>query len=133
MAGKNAYFAASVTIRFVTLVRQSDTDASSITFRRVLEDLREGNTDPTDFRTLKPRLLSTFERRERPTFEEQAVYLFATRASVFDMNYSRLCEANVPVLLLRARHSNPRYALISSKEFNDLTAELPLTIGAGLC
>ncbi|KAG6317868.1 hypothetical protein E4U44_008343 [Claviceps purpurea] len=69
-------------------------------------------------------------RTERTTFEEQAVYFFATRASVFDVTYSRLREANVPVLLLRARHSNPRYASISSKEFNDLTAELPLTIGA---
>ncbi|KAG6171682.1 hypothetical protein E4U51_008321 [Claviceps purpurea] len=69
-------------------------------------------------------------RTERTTFEEQAVSLFATRASVFDVNYSRLREVNVPVLLLRARHSNPRYASISSKEFNDLTAELPLTIGA---
>ncbi|KAG5929853.1 hypothetical protein E4U60_007312 [Claviceps pazoutovae] len=130
MAGKNAYFAFPVTIRFVTLVRQSDTDASSIAFRRVLEDMREGNPDLTDFRTLEPRFLSTLERRERTTFEEQAVYLFATRVSVSDMSYSRLCDANVPVLLLRARHSNPRYASISSKEFNDLTAELPLTIGA---
>ncbi|KAG6299514.1 hypothetical protein E4U09_008088 [Claviceps aff. purpurea] len=69
-------------------------------------------------------------RTERTTFEEQAVYLFATRASVFDVNYSRLREVNVSVLLLRARHSNPRYTSISSKEFNDLTAELPLTIGA---
>ncbi|CCE33022.1 uncharacterized protein CPUR_06945 [Claviceps purpurea 20.1] len=69
-------------------------------------------------------------RTERTTFEEQAVYFFATRANVFDVTYSRLREANVPVLLLRARHSNPRYASISSKEFNDLTAELPLTIGA---
>ncbi|KAG6218794.1 hypothetical protein E4U50_000098 [Claviceps purpurea] len=74
----------------------------------------------------------TFYARETRTdyFEEQAVYLFATRASVFDMNYSRLREANVPVLPLRARHSDPRHASISSKEFNDLTAELPLTIGA---
>ncbi|KAG5985965.1 hypothetical protein E4U52_000735, partial [Claviceps spartinae] len=46
------------------------------------------------------------------------------------MNYSRLRDANVPVLLLRARHSNPRYASISSKEFNDLTPELLLSIGA---
>ncbi|KAG6309062.1 hypothetical protein E4U45_002359 [Claviceps purpurea] len=74
----------------------------------------------------------TFYARETRTdyFEEQAVYLFATRASVFDMNYSRLREANVPVLPLRARHSDPRHASISSKEFNDLAAELPLTIGA---
>ncbi|KAG5950938.1 hypothetical protein E4U58_001360 [Claviceps cyperi] len=79
---------------------------SSIAFRRVLEDMREGNPDVTDFRTLEPRLISTLERREQNTFEEQAVYLFATRASVDDMNFSRLSEANVPVLLLRARHSN---------------------------
>ncbi|KAG5957581.1 hypothetical protein E4U58_005834 [Claviceps cyperi] len=46
------------------------------------------------------------------------------------MNYSRLREANVPILLLRARYSNPRYASISSKRFNDLTAELLLSIGA---
>ncbi|KAG6021768.1 hypothetical protein E4U19_005479 [Claviceps sp. Clav32 group G5] len=46
------------------------------------------------------------------------------------MNYSRLRDANVPVLLLRARHSHPRYASISSKEFNDLTAELLLSISA---
>ncbi|KAG5973359.1 hypothetical protein E4U58_005275 [Claviceps cyperi] len=46
------------------------------------------------------------------------------------MNYSRLREANVPVLLIRARHNNPRYASISSKEFKDLTAELLLSIGA---
>ncbi|KAG6310261.1 hypothetical protein E4U22_003396, partial [Claviceps purpurea] len=43
------------------------------------------------------------------------------------MNYSRLRDANVPVLLLRA---HPRYASISSKDFNDLTAELLLSIGA---
>ncbi|KAG5973677.1 hypothetical protein E4U58_004615 [Claviceps cyperi] len=115
MASKNAYFALSVTIRSVTLVRQSDTDASSIAFRRVLEDMREGNPDLTDFRTLEPRLPSTLERRERTTFGEQAVYLFATRASVFGMNYLRLRKAN---------------ALISSKEFNDLTAESLLTVGA---
>ncbi|KAG6253059.1 hypothetical protein E4U23_008107 [Claviceps purpurea] len=46
------------------------------------------------------------------------------------MNYSRLRDANVPALLLRARHSHPRYASISSKDFNDLTAELLLSIGA---
>ncbi|KAG6312762.1 hypothetical protein E4U44_003099, partial [Claviceps purpurea] len=46
------------------------------------------------------------------------------------MNYSRLRDANVPALLLRARHSHPRYASISSKAFNDLTAELLLSIGA---
>ncbi|KAG6250636.1 hypothetical protein E4U23_001297, partial [Claviceps purpurea] len=78
--------------------------------------------------------LETMQRSRIPTSPrrspEQAVYLFATRASVFDVNYSRLREVNVPVLLLRARHSNPRHASISSKEFNDLTAELPLTIGA---
>ncbi|KAG5924708.1 hypothetical protein E4U61_007383 [Claviceps capensis] len=113
----------SVTIRFVTLVRQSDRDASSIAFRRVFEDMREGNPELTDFRTLQPRLLSTFERRERTSFEEQAV-------CVFDMNYLRLREANIPVLLLRARHSDPRHASISRKGFNDLTAELLLTIGA---
>ncbi|KAG5943554.1 hypothetical protein E4U59_000265 [Claviceps monticola] len=71
--------------------------------------MRDGNPDLTDFRTLEPRLLSTLETRERTTFEEHAVFVFATRASVSDMNYSRLREAN---------------------EFNDLTAELPLTIGA---
>ncbi|CCE27458.1 uncharacterized protein CPUR_00932 [Claviceps purpurea 20.1] len=130
IAGKNAYKALSVTIRLVTLVRQSDTDASSIAFRRVLENMRQGNPDLTDFRTLEPRLLSRLERRERTTFEEQAVYLFATRDSVNEMNYSRLRDANVPVLLLRARHSHPRCASISSKDFNDLTAELLLSIGA---
>ncbi|KAG6242721.1 hypothetical protein E4U23_006775 [Claviceps purpurea] len=72
----------------------------------------------------------TLERRERTTFEEQAVYLFATRDSVHEMNYSRLRDANVPVLLLCARHSHPRYASISSKDFNDLTAELLLSIWA---
>ncbi|KAG6170092.1 hypothetical protein E4U27_007462, partial [Claviceps purpurea] len=46
------------------------------------------------------------------------------------MNHSHLRDANVPVLLLRARHSHPRYASISNKEFNDLTAELLLSIGA---
>ncbi|KAG6200207.1 hypothetical protein E4U35_006309, partial [Claviceps purpurea] len=59
-----------------------------------------------------------------------AVYLFATRDSVHEMNYSRLRDANVPVLLLCARHSHPRYASISSKDFNDLTAELLLSIWA---
>ncbi|KAG5970297.1 hypothetical protein E4U56_007890 [Claviceps arundinis] len=67
-------------------------------------------------------------RTERTTFEERSVYLFATRASVFDVNYSRLREANVPVLLLRAWHSNPRYASILSKEFNDLTVMLMANI-----
>ncbi|KAG5961212.1 hypothetical protein E4U58_004379 [Claviceps cyperi] len=52
----------------------------AIAFRWVLEDMREGNPDLTDFRTFEPRLLSTLERRD--IFEEQAVYLFATgRAS----------------------------------------------------
>ncbi|KAG5954979.1 hypothetical protein E4U58_007375 [Claviceps cyperi] len=53
----------------------------------------EGNPDLTDFRTLEPRLLYTLERRGRTTFEEQVVYLSATRASADDMNYSRLREA----------------------------------------
>ncbi|KAG6152626.1 hypothetical protein E4U51_000364, partial [Claviceps purpurea] len=92
--------------------------------------MRQGNPDLTDFRTLEPRLLSRLERRERTTFEEQAVYLFATRDSVNEMNYSRLRDADVPVLLLRARHSHPRCASISSNNFNDLTAELLLSIGA---
>ncbi|KAG5988763.1 hypothetical protein E4U52_006258, partial [Claviceps spartinae] len=70
--------------------------------------MRQGNPDLTDFRTLEPRFLSRLERRERATFEEQVVYLFATRDSVHDINYSRLRDANVPVLLLRARHSHPR-------------------------
>ncbi|KAG6231956.1 hypothetical protein E4U34_000025 [Claviceps purpurea] len=82
MAGKNAYFALSVTIRFVTLVRQSDTGASSIAFRRVLEDVREGNPDRTDFRTLQPRLLSTLERRERTTLRNRpSISLLRGRAS----------------------------------------------------
>ncbi|KAG5954944.1 hypothetical protein E4U56_007582 [Claviceps arundinis] len=95
IAGRNAYKALKDTIKLVTLVRQSDTDASSIAFRRVLENLRQGNPDLTDFRTLEPRLLSRLERRERATFEEQAVYLFATRDSVHNMNYSRLRDANI--------------------------------------
>ncbi|KAG5969733.1 hypothetical protein E4U56_008123 [Claviceps arundinis] len=109
MAVKNAYDALSVTIRFVTLVRQlvrqSDTDASNIAFRRVLENMREGNPDLTDFRTLEPRLLSMLERRERTTFEEQAVYLFATRASVDEMNYSRLRERR-RIFCVRYRRQN---------------------------
>ncbi|KAG5914222.1 hypothetical protein E4U61_006001 [Claviceps capensis] len=68
--------------------------------------MRDGNPGLTDFRTLEPRSLSTLETRERTTFEEHSVYIFAARASVSDLNYSRLREANVPVLLLRARHSN---------------------------
>ncbi|KAG6114082.1 hypothetical protein E4U31_006544 [Claviceps sp. LM219 group G6] len=92
IAGRNAYKALKDTIQLVTLVRQSDTDASSIVFRRVLENMRQGNPDLTDFRTLEPRLLSRLKRRERATFEEQAVYLFATRDSVHDMNYSCLRE-----------------------------------------
>ncbi|KAG6254797.1 hypothetical protein E4U24_007227 [Claviceps purpurea] len=82
IAGKNAYKALSVTIRLVTLVRQSDTDASSIAFRRVLEDVREGNPDRTDFRTLQPRLLSTLERRERTTLRNRpSISLLRGRAS----------------------------------------------------
>ncbi|KAG6094879.1 hypothetical protein E4U31_006121, partial [Claviceps sp. LM219 group G6] len=94
IAGRNAYRALKDTIQLVTLVRQSDTDASSIAFRRVLENMRQGNADLTDFRTLEPRLLSRLERRERATFEGQAVYLFGTRDRVHDMNYSRLRDAN---------------------------------------
>ncbi|CCE29302.1 uncharacterized protein CPUR_02995 [Claviceps purpurea 20.1] len=130
IADKNTYDALSVTIRFVTLVRQSDTDASSIAFRRVLENMRQGNPDLTDFRTLEPRLLSMLERRERLLLRNRPSISLLRGTASNEMNYSRLRDANVPVLLLRARHRHPRYASISSTNFNYLTAELLLSIGA---
>ncbi|KAG5991027.1 hypothetical protein E4U52_004051 [Claviceps spartinae] len=77
-------------------------------------------------------LVASFTRRERATFEEQAVYLFATRGSVHEMNYlltptQRECTCPTPP---RTAQSPTVCFDLECKEFNDLTAELLLSIGA---
>lgn len=104
--GRQAYLAFNESIELTAIMRQSDSDDSTLAFKATLGRLREGCPSEDDYRLLSSRFWMGMTAAERQQFDG-ALYLAATKQMVHEINVDNLQRAQRPILRCVARSTGP--------------------------
>jgi ATP-dependent exoDNAse (exonuclease V) alpha subunit len=130
IAGLAAYRAFEKVINLTIQVRQAGESQS--VFRRILDNLRKGESTLEDWQVLNTRMINAYGTEERAALD-QAIYMFSANKEAKDYNSQKLGELlsskGERTCRINAYHSSPTAQNIDADDFSGLEASLCLARG----
>ena len=120
-----AYWDFNTVVRHDVAARQSETDE----FYSLLQRIREGEIQVSNWEFLKQRNLQDLPTEERAQFKD-AIRLMSTKKSVEEFNLDRVQRCPGRVARLKAEHNKPEAQAKKADDFQGLKTELHIAVGA---
>lgn len=129
LAGQQLYKLFNRTIELDVNKRQEGQDLEQAKFRTCLEGLRNSHVTKDDWKLLCSRVACTLSAREISTFTN-SLRIYGRKVEVNEYNRANMASLNVPVKLIKAKHTGAGADKAPCDAGGNLHAALPLCIGA---
>src|SRR6202000_1816544 len=127
--GHQLYRAFDRTIRLLEVMRQQGEDEVSVKFRQALSELRVSQLSKESWELFCSRVANQLSPDEVATFDD-ALRLYYTTEEVRATNAEKLSAMNMPIKVVKARHTGRNAVKATEDEAENLSPEFHVCIGA---